>query len=88
MRLQREVVLTCVKDPDGWRAAGKFTLVFETAGLNGTDLSAYCCERGLYPEQVDRWKQLAQDANRPVLTLKEQKSWRSSVPRTQRRSGL
>ena len=29
---------------------------------------------GPYPEQVERWRQAAQDANeKPVLTLKEQK---------------
>ena len=49
-------------------------MVLETAGLNATELSAYCRERGLYPEQVDRWRQAAQDANEnPVLTMKEQK---------------
>jgi transposase-like protein len=35
-----------------------------------TELSAYCRERVLYPEQVERWRQAAQDANeKPVLTL-------------------
>ena len=73
-RLQGEVVPASDKDPDGWSAADKFTVVLETAGLNATELSAYCRERGLYPEQVDRWRQAAQDANeKPVLTLKEQK---------------
>ena len=39
-----------------------------------TELSAYCRERGLYPEQVERWRQASQDANeKPVLTLTEQK---------------
>jgi transposase len=48
--------------------------VLETAGLNATELSAYCRERGLYPEQVERWRQASQDANeKPVLTLKEQR---------------
>ncbi len=62
------------KEPEGWSAADKFTVVLETAGLNATELSAYCRERGLYPEQVEPWRQAAQDANeKPVLTLKEQK---------------
>ena len=62
------------KDPEGWGATDKFTVVLETAGLNVTELSAYCRERGLYPEQVERWRQASQDANeKPVLTLKEQK---------------
>jgi transposase-like protein len=73
-RLQGEVVPASQKDPEGWGATDKFTVVLETAGLNATELSAYCRERGLYPEQVDRWRQASQDANeKPVLTLKEQK---------------
>jgi transposase-like protein len=62
-RLQGEVVPASAKDPEGWSAADKFTLVLETAGLNATELSAYCRERGLFPEQVDRWRQAAEDAN-------------------------
>ena len=44
------------KVPDGWSATDKFTVVLETAGLNATELSAYCLERGPYPEQVERWR--------------------------------
>ena len=41
--------------------------------MNATELSAFCRERGLFPEQVERWRQAAQDANEtPVLTLTEQ----------------
>jgi transposase-like protein len=73
-RLQGEVVPASEKDPEGWGATDKFTVVLETAGLNATELSAYCRERGLYPEQVERWRQASQDANeKPVLTLKEQR---------------
>jgi transposase len=52
-RLQGEVLLASDKDPEGWGATDKFTVVLETAGLNATELSAYCRERGLYPEQVE-----------------------------------
>ena len=73
-RLQGKVVPASEKEPEGWSAADKFTVVLETAGLNATELSAYCRQKGLYPEQVDRWRQAAQDANeKPVLTIKEQK---------------
>ena len=62
------------KDPEGWGPADKFTLVLETAGLNATELGGYCRERGLFPEQVDRWRHAAQDANaQPLLTMAEQK---------------
>ena len=73
-RLQGEVVPASEKEPEGWSAADKFTVVLDTAGLNATELSAYCRERGLYPEQLERWRQAAQDADeKPVLTMKEQK---------------
>ena len=73
-RLEGEVVPASQKDPEGWSAADKFTVVLETAGLNATELSAYCRERGLFPEQVDRWRQTAQDANaNAVLTMAEQR---------------
>ena len=49
-------------------AADKFTEVMETAGLNATELSAYCREGGLFPEQVELCRQAAQDANeKPVI---------------------
>ena len=53
-RLQGEVEPASEKEPEGWSAADKFTVVLESAGLNATELSAYCRERGLYPEQVER----------------------------------
>jgi len=84
-RLQGEVVPATEKDPDGWSAGDKFTVVLETAGLNATELSAYCRERGLYPGQVERWRQAATDANeKPVLTLKEQKELEKLRARDQR----
>ncbi|MCP9819884.1 hypothetical protein KBZ18_10300 [Synechococcus sp. Cruz-9H2] len=45
-RLQGEFVPSSEKEPEGWSAAVKFTVVLEAAGLNGTELSAYCRERG------------------------------------------
>ena len=59
------------KDPEGWSAV-QFTVVLETAGLNATELSAYCRERGC---TRSRWSAAgrSQDANeKPVLTLNEQ----------------
>lgn len=65
----------------------KFTLALETAGWNTTELSAYCRERGLYPEQVDRWRQAAQDANaQPLLTMAEQKDLEKRHQADQRKS--
>jgi transposase len=52
-RLEGEVVLAPQKDPEGWTAADKFSVVLKTAGFNATELCAYCPERGLYPEHDD-----------------------------------
>ena len=64
--------------PGGYRERrGKFTVVLECAGLNATKPRAYCRDRGLYPEQVERLRQAAQDANdKPTLTFKKQKGVR------------
>lgn len=62
------------KDPEGWGPADKFMVVLETAGLNATELGGSCRERGMFPEQVVRWRQAAQDANaQPLLTIADQK---------------
>ena len=73
-RFQGEVVPASEKAPETWSSADKFTVVLESAGLNATELGAFCRERGLYPEQVDRWRQAAQDANaNSMLTMADQK---------------
>ena len=59
------------KDPEGWGTNDKFTVVLENAGLNATGLRACRRQRGLYPHQVERWRQASKDANeKPVLSLK------------------
>ena len=69
-RMQRKVVPATHNDPEGWWPADKFTVVLEATDLNATVPDAYCRERGLFPEQDDRWCQAAQDANaQPLLTI-------------------
>ncbi len=40
-----------------WSAQAKLATVIETATLSEAQLSAYCREIGLYPDQVKRWKE-------------------------------
>ena len=49
--------------PAGWCSADKFAAVVETAALNEAELSAYCRERGLYPEQIQQWREACERAN-------------------------
>lgn len=43
--------------PEDWSGEAKFAVVLETAPLNAGELSEYCRAKGLYPEQVSRWRQ-------------------------------
>ena len=45
------------KTSDDWSGDAKFAVVVETATLSEAELSQYCREKGLYPEQVKAWKQ-------------------------------
>lgn len=42
---------------DKLSADAKFAIVVETATLSEAELSQYCRERGLFPEQIKAWKQ-------------------------------
>ena len=48
-----------------WSSTDKLAAVIQAAGLNGSELGSFCRERGLYPKQVARWRQAAEDANGP-----------------------
>jgi len=42
--------------PDRWDAKTKLAVVIQTAVMNEAERSVYCREHGLYPEQLDAWK--------------------------------
>ncbi len=41
---------------EDWSPEAKLAVVIETAAMSEAELGAYCREKGLYPEQVQRWK--------------------------------
>ena len=47
------------KNPDQWSGESKLAVVIETAALNEEDLAAYCRRKGLYVEQIQRWRESA-----------------------------
>jgi transposase-like protein len=63
---QGQLVPATTRPPEQWSAADKLAAVIQAAGLSGTDLGAFCRERGLYPKQLARWRQAAEDANGPT----------------------
>jgi transposase len=69
-----QLVPATSKAPEQWSAADKLAAVIQAAGLSGPDLGAYCRERGLFPKQLARWRQVAEDANsHSALSMSDQK---------------
>lgn len=60
------------KSAERWSSEAKFAVVIETAALNEAELGEYCRKRGLYPEQVQAWRRVCeqahQGAGRPQLS--------------------
>lgn len=46
-------------NPENWSGQDKLAVVIETAALNEQELSEYCRKKGLYPEQIERWKEIS-----------------------------
>ena len=44
----------------------KFAVVLESASLNEVELGEYCRQKGLYPQQIDAWKDACLQANAPA----------------------
>jgi transposase len=61
--LKNRVVVTKKSNPDRWSAQEKFSAVIETLTLPEVELSAYCRKKGLFPEQVKRWKEACIQGN-------------------------
>lgn len=49
--------------PEGWTSRDKFAAVLETAAMSQADVAAYCREKGLYVEQLARWREACEQAN-------------------------
>jgi len=54
-------------NPEKWRGADKLSVVIETAPLNEQALSEYCRKKGIYREQIERWKEAAIAGNETNL---------------------
>lgn len=50
------------RNPERWSAADKFAVVLETAPLAEAELGEYCRRKGLYVEQIRRWREEVQAA--------------------------
>jgi hypothetical protein len=46
-------------NPENCNGESKLAVVIEAAGLNEEELAEYCRRKGLYVEQVGRWREAA-----------------------------
>jgi transposase len=56
-------------NPEKWSGENKLAVVIETAALNEEELAEYCRRKGLYAEQINRWREAAisgADSLRPM----------------------
>ena len=70
-----------VATPDERDSAAKFAIVVETAPLNAEELSAYCRRQGLYPQQLEAWRNACIQANAPVCRQAERSQRRQDQKR-------
>ena len=73
---------------DDWSPEAKLAVVIETAPLSATELSAYCREKGLLPEQVQRWKEgclqgAGMQIDRDKAVQKQQRESRKTIKKLQ-----
>lgn len=69
---------------DQWSAEAKLATVIETAVLSEEELSQYCREKGLYPEQVRGWKEASLQGFQ--RSAEDEKQRRKRVRQTRNRS--
>ncbi len=62
-RAEGQVVPADSSNPENWSGENKLAVVIETAALNEQELGEYCRRKGLYPEQIQRWREAAAAGN-------------------------
>ena len=56
LRESGAVVPDCNTSSEQWSAQTKLAVVAETYSMTENELSQYCREKGLYPEQIHQWR--------------------------------
>jgi transposase len=71
-------------NPENWSGANKLAVVIESASLNEEQLSEYCRRKGLYAEQIARWKAgaIAGNESSRSLTKAEQQALKKERKKT------
>ncbi len=66
--------LTKSNTPENWTAEQKFSAVIETAAMSEVEVSEYCRKKGLFPEQIQQWKQSCISGNQSEADKRKQQA--------------
>jgi hypothetical protein len=55
----RAAALASGPKPGGWTAAARFEAVLTTASMSAEDRNAWCRAHGLFPSELDEWREAA-----------------------------
>ena len=72
------------EQPERWSSEDKFLIVLETHPLNAAELGEYCRSKGIFPEEIEAWREACLQANR--RDLKKRSGARRSGARLLRKS--
>ena len=84
-RRQGRLLPVGANEPEGWSSADKFHAVLETASLSEAELGEYCRRRGLFPEQLQRWRASCEQANAHAEAQTRQQGEALKAERTRNR---
>lgn len=72
------------EQPEHWSSEDKFLIVLETHPLNAAELGEYCRNKGIFPEEIEAWREACLQANRRDLLKRQelQKEIRSEKKRS------
>jgi len=73
-------------NPENWSGENKLAIIIESAAFNEQELSEYCRRKGLYPEQIARWREAAIAGNEMAAPLSKAERQELKAERKKSRS--
>jgi len=72
------------EQPDRWSSEDKFLIVLETHSLNEAELGEYCRGKGIFPAEIEEWREACLQANQREFRKRQelQKEIRSEKKRS------
>lgn len=73
-----------VTPADGLSSEKKFNVVLETASLNENELGEYCRRKGVFPRQINAWRETCTQAHAPLAPKADRKKLRNQTKEIKR----